>query len=79
MLHSRRWYFLSLRGCRTHGLKHSLPSPDQVRARCPASGPTHACPIARFEKLDLLVRFGDRVTTSEALCFKTVGYKELPR
>ncbi|KAF2785577.1 phosphotransferase enzyme family protein [Melanomma pulvis-pyrius CBS 109.77] len=64
--------FLDSTWFKTHGLKYSLPSPDQVRARCPRSGPAYSRPIARFEEFDLAVKFGDRVTTSEALCLRMV-------
>lgn len=64
--------FLDSTWFKTHGLKYSLPSPDQVRARCPRSGPAYSRPIARFDEFDLAVKFGDRVTTSEALCLRMV-------
>jgi hypothetical protein len=58
---------------RTHGLTHSLPTPDQVRARCPGSDHYNgARAIAKFEELDLIVKFGQHVTISEAVCLKKI-------
>lgn len=63
--HDSTWF-------KTHGLTRLFPTPDQVRAQCPAPEPFRPRPVARFEELDLVVKFGDRVTTSEAVCLRAV-------
>ncbi|KAF1842869.1 uncharacterized protein K460DRAFT_314583 [Cucurbitaria berberidis CBS 394.84] len=57
---------------KTHGLTRSLPSPEDVRARCPAPTLDNPKPIVRYEELDLLVKFGDRVRVSEAVCLRAI-------
>lgn len=56
---------------KTFGLTRSLPSLDEVRARSPP--PTFSNrPLARFDELDLVVKFGDTVNVSEALALRAV-------
>ncbi|KAF1992472.1 hypothetical protein K402DRAFT_426519 [Aulographum hederae CBS 113979] len=63
--HDSTWF-------RTHGLDKSLPRPDQVRARCPASDPLRPRSVVKFEEFELAVKFGKHVTTYEAVCLRTV-------
>ncbi|KAF2801404.1 uncharacterized protein BDZ99DRAFT_528512 [Mytilinidion resinicola] len=57
---------------KTHGLTRSLPSPGEVRALFPGLGLHSFQKVAKFEELDLVVKFGDRVHVSEAICLRTV-------
>lgn len=60
---------------RTHGLIRSLPTPEQIRARFQEPIFPYSQLIAKFEELDLIVKFGEHVTISEIVCLRIV--KEL--
>ncbi|KAF2176980.1 phosphotransferase enzyme family protein [Zopfia rhizophila CBS 207.26] len=59
---------------RTHNATRPLPSPAEVRARSILSDPqpSYDPKPVKFEELDLIVKFGPRISTSEALCLWAV-------
>jgi hypothetical protein len=56
---------------KTFGLTRSLPSLDEVKARSPPPTVQNR-PLAMFDELDLVVKFGDCVNVSEALALRAV-------
>ena len=60
--------FLDSSFFKVHGPTRRLPTPAEVRALSePGSNRTQPPPV-KFEKLDLLVKFGPHVSVSEAQC-----------
>src|SRR5689334_18531305 len=55
---------------KTFGLTRTLPSLEEIKARSPP--PTIHRPLVKFDELDLVVKFGHRVTVSEALALRAV-------
>jgi hypothetical protein len=61
-------YFLDSSYFRNHGANQTLPSPAEVLARLPVNERSGNPPPVKFEELNLIVKFGLNVSTSEALC-----------
>lgn len=53
---------------RTHRLARALSYPREVRARCSVPNQNQLPPVSTYGKLDLIVKFGNRVIVLEAAC-----------
>lgn len=60
--------FLDSSFFRIHGSAACLPTPTEVRALSDPGGYKAQPPPVKFERLDLLVKYGPHVSTSEAQC-----------
>ncbi|KAF2729727.1 phosphotransferase family protein [Polyplosphaeria fusca] len=63
-----RMYFLDSSYFRDHGANRTLPSPAEVLARSLINQRPSNPPPVKFEELNLIVKFGPTISTSEALC-----------